>query len=326
MSFREIDEGVKRRARNPHWAERWLRVVFIEDWGTKLLALVIALALWYGVTGQRKPTTIRVPRVPLNFRLPGDTEISNEPRTEVELTLTGNKRALDTINARDLVANVDVSDLRPGEHSVMLTTERVTMGLPDGVRYGDIQPNNVLLRLEPRLDRELEVEVRHSGSVPEGYELRGITVTPAKVRVRGPASHLNALQKAPTEIISLDGRKESFTLPQTAIEIPDKKVDLIEGVVSVTFEIGEERVEKSFSGVQVTTSDGTQVRPETVSVTLYGERSAINQLRAENIKLVLDVAGDGSFKPRLELLDDLKGRVVELRSATPAVFTRRSFF
>ncbi|MDT4898319.1 MAG: hypothetical protein QOH25_3396 [Acidobacteriota bacterium] len=325
MSFREIDEGLRRQARSPHWAERWLRVVFIEDWGLKLLALVISLALWYGVTGQRKPTTIRVPRVPLNFRLPNDTEISNEPRTEVEITLTGNKRALDTINVRDLVVNVDVSDFKPGEQTVLLTPERVTMGLPDGVGYGDIQPNNVLLRLEPRLDRELEVEVRRSGNLPEGYELRGITVTPQKVKVRGPASHLNALQKAPTEMISLDGRRESFTLPQTAIEIPDKKVDLIESVVSVHFEIGEERIEKNISNVQVSASDGTQVRPETATITVYGERSAINQLRAENLKLVLDVAPDGSSTPRLELPDDLKGRV-ELRSTNPAVFTRRSFF
>jgi YbbR domain-containing protein len=325
MSFREIDEGVRRQVRSPHRAERWLRVIFVEDWGLKLLALVITLALWYGVTGQRKPTTIRVPRVPLNFRLPNDTEISNEPRTEVEITLTGNKRALDTLNVRDLIANVDVSDFKPGEHTVLLTSERVTMGLPDGVRYGDIQPNNVLLRLEPRLDRELEVEVRRSGNIPEGYELRGITITPEKVKVRGPASHLDALQKAPTEVISLDGRRESFTLPQTAIEIPDKKVDLIEGAVSVRFEIGEERIEKNFSNVQVSASDGTQVRPETATITVNGERSVINQLRAENLKLVLDVAPDGSSTPRLELPDDLKGRV-ELRSTNPAVFTRRSFF
>jgi YbbR domain-containing protein len=325
MSFREIDEGLRRQVRTPRRAERWLRVIFVEDWGTKLLALVISIALWYGVTGQRKPTTIRVPRVPLNFRLPSDTEISNEPRTEVEITLTGNKRALDAINVRDLVVNVDVSELKPGEQSVMLSPERVTMGLPDGVRYGDIQPNTVQLRLEPRVDRDLAVEVRHSGDLPAGYELRSVTVAPEKVKVRGPASHLSVLQKAPTEIISLDGRTGTFTLPQAEIEISDKKVDLIEGAVSVTFEIGEERIEKSFSNVEVSASDGTQVRPETASVTLYGEGSAINQLRAENIKLVLDVAADGSFTPRLELPDDLKGRV-ELRSTNPALFTRRSFF
>lgn len=325
MSFREIDEEVRRQVRKPHWAERWLRVIFIEDWGTKLLALLISLALWYGVTGQRKPTTIRVPRVPLNFRLPGNLEISNEPRTEVEITLTGSKRALDTLNVRDLVANVDASDLTPGEHNVQLTLERVTMGLPDGVRYGDIQPNYVQLRLEPRVERELEVEVRRSGNVAEGYELRRVTATPEKIKVRGPASHLNAMQKAPTEVISLDGRKESFTLPQVAIEIADRKVDLIDGAVQISFEIGEQRIEKTLGGVSVSAGDGASVRPEIATVTVYGERSAINQLSAANVKLILDVAEDGAFKPRLELPADLQGRV-ELRSTSPALFTRRSFF
>jgi YbbR domain-containing protein len=325
MSFPGIDEEVRREVRKPHRAERWLRVIFIEDWGTKLLALLISLALWYGVTGQRKPTTIRVPRVPLNFRLPSNMEISNEPRADVEITLTGSKRALDTLNMRDLVANVDVSDFTPGEHTVPLTLERVTMGLPDGVRYGDIQPNNVQLRLEQRVERELEVEVRRSGNVAEGYELRGIKVNPERIKVRGPDSHLNALQKAPTEVVSLDGRKESFTLPQVEIEIADKKVDLIDGAVSVSFEIGEQRIEKTIGGINVSAGDGLQVRPDITTITVYGERSVINQLSAGNVKLVLDIAEDGSFKPRLEMPADLQGRV-ELRATNPAVFSRRTFF
>lgn len=326
MSFREINEDAKRPAPGrPHWARRWLRVVFVEDWGLKLLALVIALGLWYGVTGQRKPTTVRVSRVPLNFRLPGDTEVSNEPRNEVELTLTGSKRALDTINVRDLMANVDVSDLRPGEHSVALTPERVTMALPDGVRYGDIQPSSLTLRLEPRVERELEVEVKYTGGVAEGFELQRVTATPDKVKVRGPASHVNALQKAPTEVISLDGLRETFTLPQADIQIPDRKVDLMNGGVSVTFEIGEQRDEKTIGGVAVVAGDGSGVNPAAVSVTVYGPRSALGQLSAERLRLVLDVTEDGSYRPRLELPADLQGRV-ELRATNPSVFTRRAFF
>jgi YbbR domain-containing protein len=325
MSFPEIDEEVRRPVRKPHWAERWLRAIFIEDWGTKLLALLISLALWYGVTGQRKPTTIRVPRVPLNFRLPSNMEISNEPRGDVEITLTGSKRALDTLNVRELVANVDVSDYAPGEHNVPLSLERVTMGLPDGVRYGDIQPNSVQLKLEPRVEREVEVDVRRSGNVPAGYELRRITVTPQKIKVRGPASHLNVLQKAPTEVISLDGRTENFTLPQVAIEIADKKLDLIDSAVSINFEIGEERIEKALGNVSVRASDGARVQPETATIVVYGERAVINQLNAGNVKLVLDAAEDGSFKARLELPAELQGRV-ELRSTNPALFTRRAFF
>ncbi len=325
MSFREVNEDVKRQPHRPHWARRWLRVVFVEDWGLKLLALAIALGLWYGVTGQRKPTTVRVPHVPLNFRLPADTEISNEPRTDVEITLTGSKRALDAFNVRDLVANVDVSDLRPGEHTVPLSADRVTMGLPDGVRFGDMQPASLMLRLEPRVEREVEVEVRHSGQPAEGFELQRVTAAPDHVKVRGPASHVGALQKAPTEVVSLDGRRETFTLAQAAIQIPDRKVDPLDAAVAVTFEIGEQRAEKTFTSVAVVTGDGAGIRPETASVTVYGPRSAFNQLTADKMRLVLDVAEDGSYRPRLELPADLQGRV-ELRATSPAVFTRRSFF
>ncbi|HEX8889611.1 MAG TPA: CdaR family protein [Pyrinomonadaceae bacterium] len=325
MSFPELNEGQRQPARRPHWAKRWLREIFLEDLGLKILALIISVALWYGVTGQRTPTTIRVPRVPLNFRLPGDTEISNDPRADVEIVLTGSKRALDTINVRDLTVNVDVSDLKPGEHFVQLTPDRVTMGLPDGVKFGDIQPSSVQLILEPRVEREIEVEVRHTGNVPEGFELRSIAAMPDKVKVRGPASHVNALVKVPTEIVSLDGHKESFTQSQTAIEIADKKVDLIDTAVSVRVEIGEQRVEKSLGGVSVSASDGSFVRPETATVTIYGERSVINQVSADNAKIILDFAQDGSFTPRLELPAELQGRV-ELRSTNPKTFTKRSFF
>jgi YbbR domain-containing protein len=313
MPFPDIKEMPRRPAHRTHWAQRWLREIFIEDLGLKLLALVISLALWYGVTGQRAPTTIRVPRVPLNFRLPGDTEISNEPRSEVEVTMTGSKRALDTINVRDLIVNVDVSDLKPGEYQLQLTPERVTMGLPDSVHYGDIQPGSVLLRLETRIERELEVEVRHTGNIPEGYELRSIVAVPEKVKVRGPASHVNILQKAPTEIISLEGHKESFTLPQTAIEVDDRKVDLIEGVVLVRVEIEESAVTRTFTNISVQVMPGSQASPGLAAITLYGPPSLLNKLSAADFQLALESGTDGSIKPRLILPADMEGRI-ELRS------------
>ncbi|HYJ46035.1 MAG TPA: CdaR family protein [Pyrinomonadaceae bacterium] len=322
MSFPEINESPRLPVRRPHWAKRWLREIFLEDLGLKILALGISIALWYGVTGQRTPTTIRVPRVPLNFRLPSDTEVSNDPRADVEVTLTGSKRALDTINVRDLTVNVDVSDLNPGEHNLQLTPERVTMGLPDGVRFGDIQPSSVQLKLEPRVEREIEVEVRHVGNVPEGYELRSITAMPDRVKVRGPASHVNALVKVPTEVVSLDGHKENFTQPQTAIEVADKKVDLIDSAVSVRVEIEEQRVDKTYMNVPLQSApDATDATRASV-VTLNGPRSLLDKLRAEDFKLALEQGADGSTVPRLILPAGMEGRV-ELRSYKLSGFFNR---
>jgi YbbR domain-containing protein len=321
MPFREIDDEAGRFAHWPREVRSWLRRIIVEDWNLKLLALAITLGLWFGVTGQRAPATIRMRGVPLNFQLPANMEISNDPRGEVEVTLTGSKRDLDGLNVRDLVANVDVSNMRPGERVVQLIPERVVkMELPEGVRIDDIEPNTVPLRLEPRVEREVEVEARLEGNLPEGYELRAVNITPHKVLVRGPASHINELQKALTETIPLEGRKESFTVPQTAIDISDPKVDVINPVVDITLEIGEQRVEKSFVGVAVRESSGAQARPETAGVTVYGARSVIESLRAENMQIMLEVGGDGAITPRLALPSELQGRV-ELRSTKPAGFT-----
>src|SRR5215213_8271470 len=276
MAFREIEETEALRPRGSRLSREvkaWLREIFVEDWNLKLLALAITLGLWYAVTGQRTPSTIRLRNVQLQFRLPEEMEISNEPRDMVEVVLSGNKRELDRIRRSDLVAYVDISRYAPGERVVQLTRESVTMDLPEGVRVEDIEPNVVPLRLEPRVEGQLTVEPRLEGKLPDGYELYGVEIKPDKVRVRGAASHVNALQKAPTEMLWLSGRKESFTVQQAAIEISDQRVNVLDTVVNVSLEIGEQRIEKSFAGVPVRESSGAQARPETTTVTLYGQRS-----------------------------------------------------
>jgi YbbR domain-containing protein len=316
--MREMDEERGRWPRlSLSGAQGWLREIFLEDLKLKLLALAITLGLWYGVTGQRTPTTIRFSGVHLTFHLPNEMELSNDPRSEVDVTLTGTRRALERINARDLVATVDLADFKPGLRSLKLTDRTVHLNLPPDVRVDDIEPNAVSLRLEPRIERQLDVEVKTEGKLPEGYELRRTLVTPSKVRVRGPASRVNLLQVAPTEPIQLDGHKESFTEQQVAVEIDDQKVDLVETVVGVALEIGEQQLEKSFQGVSVRAGEGLGPTraPSSTSVTLYGDRSALENLKAKDIQLLLEAKPDGTTAPKLLLPPELEGRI-QLRSTS----------
>jgi hypothetical protein len=121
-----------------------------------------------------------------------------------------------------------------------------------------------------------------------------------------------------TESIWVGGHKESFTAANVAIDVPDPKVDLLEPVVNVNVEIGERRVEKTFSGVSVSTADGDNVQPATTSVTLLGVASLINSLRPEEVKIVLDSVGR-NLEPRLEVPDALKGKIT-LKSVHTAKF------
>lgn len=320
MSYREVKNEPGRIERVQRGAEGWLRAIFLEDWSLKLLALAITLGLWFGVTGQRTPATIRLSNVQLNFRLPNAMEISNEPPDKVDAILTGSKEALNRLNSRNLIAFVDVSGYQQGMHTVRLMRDTVTMDLPEGVHIDGVDPNLVALRLEPREVRDVPVEVELDGKLPEGYELRGVRASPAQVKVRGPASSVNALTRVLTEKISLKDLTSSTNIAQASINIGDEKITVSDPVVGVHLEIGEQRIEKSFSGITVRESSGATARPQTATVMIYGARSAIEKLRSEDMQIVLDVSGDGSITPRLSVPSGMEGSI-SLRSTTPSGFT-----
>ena len=304
----------------PREAGAWLHEIFLEDWTLKLIALFISVGLWFAVTGQRTPTTIRLRNVQLDFQLPNDMEISNDPRRDIDITVSGSSSALESLNRRELVARVDLSGYKPGDRVVQLTDKIID--LPSGIKVVKVEPNTVPLRLEPSVEREVEVEARREGTLPEGFELYNITIAPPRVRVRGPASHVNALQKAMTETIPVEGRRESFSIPQAAIDVPDQKITVIDPVVSVRLEIGEQRMEKSFAGVAALTNNGETARPAQASLTLYGAKSVLEQLRPEDIKLILEVDEDGGVRNmRLQLPEGVAEGSVQLRSTRPTGFS-----
>lgn len=312
MTLRDMERDAVQMGR------RWLHDLLFADWGLKLLALAITLGLWFAVTGQRVPTTARLHDVRLFFALPADMDISNEPRDKVDLTLRGSKRVLDAIKSGDVSLSYDASSYQQGERVVRLSPNNVTLQLPEavsaeGVVVERIEPGSIPLRLERRIERELAVEPQTAGRVPEGYELMGLQALPGRVRVRGPESHVNALEKAPTETILLDGRAESFTATQIAIDIEDRKIVALDTVVDVHVKISEARAMKRLEGVTARAADGTESR---VMIEVRAARSIIENLRAADVSIVFDQTPDGTTRPRLLLPPNLEGRI-ELISTNP---------
>ena len=241
MPFQDIDEEATAPVqRRPNLLERWVRKILLEDWSLKLLAVAITAVLWLAVTGQNEPKTLRIPGVQLNFLKQKGFEISNEPPGSVEVILAGSPDKLKDIESGSLVATVDVSDQKPGERVVRLSHDRVKMDLPPGVKIQGFQPATVPIRLEPSTESQVDVEIKFEGKLPEGYEITGFSTSPASIRVSGPSDRVNALRKAVTETVLLDGKTESFTL-NVAINIPDPKIDILDPTVNVRVEIAERR-------------------------------------------------------------------------------------
>jgi YbbR domain-containing protein len=319
MPFQDIDEvSTSEPQRAPSSIEKLLRKIFVEDWNLKLLSLAITLVLWLVVTGQNEPVTAHV-NVQLNFIRPQTLEISNDPPKTVDVMLTGSRNKLDDLSSLDLVATVDISDQRAGER-VLRLSDKAVISLPQGVKIDGFQPSAVPVRLEPIVDRQLQIEPKLEGKPADGYEVYGVTPVKPVVLVRGPASRVYALQTARTESIWLSGNKESFTAQSVAIDIADPKVDLLDPVIDVDVEIGPKRVEKTFPEIEVTGADGAKISPAVTSVTVAGPPDVIARLQANEVKILIDGNGD-SLVPRLVGPSGVQHQLL-LKSLTPAKFVR----
>ena len=314
MPFQDVDEVAPEIERRPNRVEKLLRRIFLEDWSLKLLSLAIAIVLWLVVTGQNEPVTAHV-NVQLNFIRPQLLEISNDPPRTVDVMLTGSRNKLDDLTALDLVATVDLSEQRAGER-VLRLADKAQISLPQGVKVDGFQPSAIPIRLEPILERQITIEPKLEGKPADGYEVYAVRPSKGSVTVRGPESRVNALQRVLTESIGLSGHKETFTASSVAIDVADTKVDLLDPVVNVEVEIGEQRVEKRFSGVAVSAADGQNTPATTTGVTVLGPASLVAKLKAEDLKIVLHSTANGT-EPQLRLPPALEGKVV-LKSTTYA--------
>lgn len=332
MPLGHTDE--KLTGKSSRLTRRWLRELVLEDWTTKLVALAITLGLWFAVTSRQTPSTVRLRDVPIDFLLPENLEISNDPRDRVEVTVRGTKSELEQLNARDLVMTVDLRNYRAGERAVYLNArdrENIQMNLPPGVGIERVEPGSVPLVLENRIERDVPVEVRFEGNPRKGYEIRRAQATPAMIRVRGAESLVRKLERVRTDAISVDDRAESFSVNQQPVEIADEKIVALDPLVNVLIEIGETRVEKRFTNVRVRVAgeqptdnagnrDGGDAIPSTATIIVRAAPSALERLTADDFELQLENI-DGALVPRLVVrIAELQPNV-ELVTTDPSKFT-----
>lgn len=286
-----------------------LRKVFLEDWGIKLLALFITLALWLGVTGLSTPTSKRFSSVPLNLDISSSAQIVNSPPQEVTIEVSGDKRKIDQINRVALSASIDLTQMKPGEWVISLSPDIVSVPLERGLTLVDVAPGRIPVNIEAVEEKEIVVMGETVGNVAAGYEVYSSSALPARIRVRGPASVVRVLEYLQTDRIDISGRKDSFTARQVAVSSPNPQAAVLNTVVDVLFKIGERRIQRAFT-VPVTGEPG-----KIASFTLYGPKTLMQKVKTDDLKVVMELDDNGDLKPRVVLPAGLED-VAEIKDLT----------
>jgi YbbR domain-containing protein len=278
----------------------FFKKIFIDDWPMKFVALLITITLWFGVSGLRTNTTARLKSVALNIKLQNDMELTSASLAEIDLFVTGDKRKVDPLNPRDLVASLDLTQMSPGERIVQLTPSNVVVDLPTGVSLDSVEPTQIPIKLERIIVKDLPIEPNFIGSPRNGLEFYSSETNPKTVRVRGPEGIVDGLTSLSSERIDLRDRSESFVVDQLNLTNDNQRVRLLVAAVNLKVTIGPKRTSKVFELPLAVNG-----RNRTLVVTLYGPSQELKDLNPESLKIL----NPQSTKPEVVIPDNLKASV-----------------
>src|SRR5579885_3044603 len=124
----------------------WLRKhVFSHLW-LKIVSLLIAFGLWYGVAHDQ-PAEIAL-SVPIEFyNTPEHLEISSERIQRAEIRVQGPARILREMTNADIDAVIDLMGSKVGEHTFDLTPKQIRH-LPHNVHILQVVPSQIRLELD----------------------------------------------------------------------------------------------------------------------------------------------------------------------------------
>jgi hypothetical protein len=211
---------------------------FFRNLSLKLLALAIALGVWFALSGQRRERiSERSYRIPLSLiNTPGRTMVISPLPGGVDVRVRGPFTALRQLEPEKLEAVIDLSNAPPGERLYRFASEDINV--PPEVEIIAIAPAEVRVALDRIGDRLLPIVPALSGNVAAGFEVVDVTADPRIARVVGPVTALEKMTGVGTEPISLANRASTFSAT-TTVHPNAPGVRVREGqVVDVTVRIG----------------------------------------------------------------------------------------
>lgn len=281
-----------------------------ENIPLKIVSVVVGILVWLVVVNVDNPIvdkTFVVQNVELvNEAYIDDTGkvcMQDEKQTSVRVTITGERKLLSRISIDDIHAVADLQQaVSLDTNPVMIPITATCTGIsPSNIK---VSPQNLSVQLEEKVTSEFMVTVVNSdeSSPGKGYEIGSQTVSPEKVRITGPKSLVNKIDKVNVNV-NVDGITQD-TSETANLTIRDKNGEVIsesfmnnlridnDGKVTVTTKLWEVRsnvkINADYVGEPATgyVVDSITTVPGTLSVA--GTKEALENLRMDGNTIWLD--------------------------------------
>jgi len=228
-----------------------IKAMLTENLNLKLLSFAFALVLYSLVHGgQDARGSISVD---LEVNLPpesGDKVFVGTIPRDVRIFVRGSTQTIDNLRGGAVHMILDLTD--SPEHVIF---SQKMVRLPDGVRVEveQFEPPSIDLKWEPRVTRDVPVQVSVVGSPADGYVVKGpLVAEPKTVHVRGPQNDVMTLQHVRAEAFDVRTITAEGLYPRPlAIERVNPRLKIDPLTIIVTAEIAREVAERVFNKLPV---------------------------------------------------------------------------
>ena len=277
----------------------------------KILSLMIAFFVWLIVVNADNPIMTKsfvISDVQLLNEAYIDADgkmcMQDDEQQPIRVTIRAERKILDGISTSDIRA---VADL---QQAVSLNTDPVMVpitALCDGVSPENIQvsPQNLSLHVEDKDTQEFVVNVTTNNTRPDkAYEVGTLTSSPEKIKITGPISLINKIDKVNAAIDVTD-----------AVQDVTEETDLNVSKVTVTARLwkvrSDVRISAEYSG---TPGDGYVAESVTTTpnvISVAGSSAALDALEEQNNTIwipadAVDISGKTSdYEEKVNISDYL---------------------
>ncbi len=274
-----------------------------ENFGLRVLALVIAIVLWAYVRvttggGGREVLAQITLTLPLERQGNSPKLIPYEYSAEtVDVTLEGESRVVGQLREGLVRAYVDLGEMAAGSH-----WPEVKVLYPPDVRLVDHEPRSVNVKISPLTAKEVPVSVEVGGKPADGMSVGKVTVEPEGARIQGPEALVSEVERVRGRLL-LDGQSRTFsadvvgltpvTRGGTAVRGTNYQVRVVPKEVLATVPIDAEGVIMGLpvflNNINYETPSGYKMavvsQPQTVTVRVADESSAPSGIYTEEKNL-----------------------------------------
>ena len=169
----------------------------------RVLSILMAVVLWLYVLSVDNPPVvgtynkIGVQIEGINQLEKNDLVIVDGAQTTISVKLTGNRDLISEVDGDKIKATIAAASLSaitaPGTYYVNYD---ISLNVPEGVQISTKSPSQITLTVDRIISASVPVKLENKGKLPDGYYLKGYTLTPDAVTVKGPERDVNQVSYA----------------------------------------------------------------------------------------------------------------------------------